>query len=202
MKKIIHYFCKWTGIFLLIIGACCLWDALGDGNIPRNNNYSRSANPSLISHYNCAQVSATNEERWEGLSTALAILHEVNPTVETWVIQKHEENKIVFSDGKDNPTFQFTYIAAYDRFSRKLKISRLAFTAEDGQLAQILCHEYRHSRQNFGKFMIYTLSFVFRRGDDSIVENDAYLYEREASEKIYGTHSKVDTDILVKNLPD
>ena len=47
-------------------------------------------------------------------------------------------------------------------------------------MAAILCHEYRHSRQNLAQVVTYALSFVFAKdGDSSIVENDAVLYERQ-----------------------
>ena len=67
------------------------------------------------------------------------------------------------------------------RVPRRIDDSRGLFAENDGTIAAVLCHEYRHSRQRLPKTMIYALSFLLLPdGDPSIVENDALLYEQEA----------------------
>ena len=66
-------------------------------------------------------------------------------------------------------------------------MNRQLYCENDGTIAVTLCHEYRHSRQNLGKYFQYALSFLFVRGGDlSIVENDAVIYEHEAQNAIFG----------------
>jgi hypothetical protein len=68
-----------------------------------------------------------------------------------------------------------------------LIVQRALFEEKDGEVAAILCHEYRHSRQNPAKLIKCALSFVASAdGDRSILENDALLYEHEARLAIFG----------------
>ena len=82
---------------------------------------------------------------------------------------------------------QWLPLAKYDMFRGRIVVKRELFCENDGTIATILCHEYRHSRQNLGKFCQYVLSFLFvREGDLSIIENDAVIYEQEARNAIFG----------------
>ncbi len=66
-------------------------------------------------------------------------------------------------------------------------MNRELFCENDGTIAVILCHEYRHSRQNFGKLSQYVLSFLFAPGGDlSLIENDAVIYEQQAHNAVFG----------------
>ena len=66
------------------------------------------------------------------------------------------------------------------------RAARALLEENDGEIAAILCHEYRHSRQNAAKLVRCVLSFVLTAdGDPSILENDAELYEHEARQAIF-----------------
>jgi hypothetical protein len=77
-------------------------------------------------------------------------------------------------------------LAKFDHGRQALVVHRALFAEDDGSVAAILCHEFRHSRQSSPKRFRYALSFLFVNGGDaSIVENDAMLYEREARAAIF-----------------
>ena len=77
--------------------------------------------------------------------------------------------------------------AKYDIFRGRVVVNRELFCENDGTIAAILCHEYRHSRQNLGKFCQHVQSFlVVRGGDLSIIENDAVIYEQNVQNAIFG----------------
>ena len=79
-------------------------------------------------------------------------------------------------------------MAKYDNVRGRVVVNPQLFCENDGTIAVTLCHEYRHSRQNLGKFCQYVLSFLFVRGGDlSIIENDAVIYEQEAHDAIFGS---------------
>ena len=143
--------------------------------------------PYRISSAHCIVDETAAEARWKGLSPALAILDKVNPAVAEWVREKHDNGLVVFGDEyptKGDPT---AALAKYDLFRGRLIVNQKLFCENDGTIAVILCHEYRHSRQNLGKFCQYVLSFLFvREGDLSIIENDAVIYEQEAHNAIFG----------------
>ena len=92
----------------------------------------------------------------------------------------HKENRITVSEDQ-------LYLMKYDIISGHLKIHESLFVNENEEIAIIICHEYRHSRQNYGKFLRYVSSFIFNKnGDESIIENDAYLFDLKAREAIRG----------------
>ena len=135
----------------------------------------------------CAAPQLSDSERWLGLAPALAILDQVNPTVATWVRQEHDRGALVFSDRYRGDQGDRDAVAKYDQFEGKLIVYRAFFAENDGTAAAILCHEFRHSRQNSAKVFRHVLSFLFATyGDASIVENDAELYEHEARVAIFG----------------
>jgi hypothetical protein len=128
-----------------------------------------------------------DDTRWRGLASVLAILDQVNPDVASWVRQRHEAGAVVFSDEYCRGRDKHGSLAKYDHFGRRLIVQRALFEESDGELAAILCHEFRHSRQNTAKLVKCALSFVVTAdGDRSILENDALVYEHEARWAIFG----------------
>jgi hypothetical protein len=179
----------------VVCGLLNLWGSHGDGQIPGMSPLLR-LDPYRISSAHCVADETTAEARWNGLSPALAILDEVNPTVANWVREKHRRGLVVFGDqypGKADPMVAF---AKYDMFRGRLIVKREMFCENDGTIAVTLCHEYRHSRQNLGKFCQYVLSFLFVRGGDlSIIENDAVIYEQEAHHAIFGSGTSKEKEL-------
>jgi hypothetical protein len=166
----------------IVCGLLNLWGACGDGRMPAMASLS-GIDPYRISSARCVDDKADTEFRWLGLSPALAVLDKVNPTVTTWVREKHDNGQLVFGRKYDSNGA----LAKYDVLRRRLTVYREMFCENDGTIAATLCHEYRHSRQNLGKSGQYVLSFLFmREGDSSIIENDAMLYEQEARNAIFG----------------
>jgi hypothetical protein len=170
---------------LALFGLLGLWEAQGDGWIPGMMPL-RTIDPRVISAPHCAVLGAGDEARWQGLAPALAILDQVNPQVASWLRQKHDEGRVVFSDNYGGGHVKRGSLAEYDYFRRTLIVHRTLFEENDGEVAAILCHEYRHSRQSLARVLKCALSFVVTAdGDRSIVESDALLYEREARDAIF-----------------
>ena len=137
--------------------------------------------PHKVSSGECVLRGCRDEERWQGLSTALTLLRHTNPEVADWVENMHEKGRLLFTAPATGTVDPVGYLAKFDLFQRELRISPGLFAEPDGSLAAILSHEYRHSRQGFPKVFCYALSFIFLKGGDpSIIENDAVIYEQEA----------------------
>ncbi len=169
-----------------VCGLLCLWASHGDGTMPGMLPLS-GLDPYCISSARCIADKATVEARWNGLSPALAILDRVNPAVAKWVRAKHEKGLVVFGDEYRTKADPQVALAKYDMLRGRLVVKRELFCENDGTIAVTFCHEYRHSRQNLGKYGQYVLSFLFRReGDSSIIENDAVMYEQMAHDAIFG----------------
>lgn len=188
LRGVPAYALRHLAALLALLGAFSLWDAWGDGTMPGfgpllNGNW----NPHCVSAPHCILEQASDAERWLGLVPALAILDEVNPDVAAWVRDRHARGKLVFSNSTTRPWDNRGWLARYDHWRGRLMVQRGLFAEKDGQIAAILCHEYRHARQNAAKLLRCALSFVLRaEGDRSILENDAELYEREAELAIFG----------------
>jgi hypothetical protein len=172
---------------VFLFGLFSLWESRGDGEMPGMSPLSGLLDPYHISSMDCTAEGVPDAVRWEAIAPALAILDQVNPTVAAWVREKHDRGVIVFRDdpqtGEEMPS-----LAKYDMYRNRLVINRHLFTENDGTIAMVLCHEYRHSRQNFGKSCQYMLSFLFvKGGDPSFIENDAVIYEQLAHNNIFGS---------------
>jgi hypothetical protein len=173
---------------LAIFGLLSLWETRGDGNIPEFAPLtSRDKNPRHCSSPQCVLARTSDAERWRGLAPALAIVEEVNPHAAAWVRERHARGALVFSNQDVRAGSVHASLARYDHFRRRLIVQRGLFAQEDGEVAAVLCHEYRHSRQNAAKVVKCALSFaVAASGDRSILENDAVLYEQAARLAIFG----------------
>ena len=171
----------------VVCGLLSLWGLFGDGTLPAMSPRS-DFDPYRISSARCIADETSAEARWRGLSPVLAILDRVNPPVANWVRDKHRRGLIVFLHNSRVKGDSGTALAKYDVFHGRVAISPELFCESDGLIAVTLCHEYRHSRQNLGKYCQYVLSFLFVRGGNlSIIENDAVIYEQEAHSAIFGS---------------
>jgi hypothetical protein len=186
LRSVPRYLTRYTVLVLASYGLFSLWDGYGDGHIPMVLPL-RHLDPACHSSLGCAAEHASDAARWCGLTPVLAILDEVNPTVAAWVRRQHEQGTLVFSDSFCGRHESRGAMAKYDFFDGRLILYRAIFDENDGTAAAILCHEFRHSRQNPAKVFRYALSHLFAtEGDASIVENDAELYEHEAHVAIFG----------------
>lgn len=119
-------------------------------------------------------------EYWEHIQPTLKVLRAVSPQAEKWVREKQETGKIKYDASTG-------FYATFDFVSRELTIYPRFFDMEDGVKASILAHEWRHSRQNPEKFIKYIMSYAITRElQTELVENDAYLYEAQCRESLYG----------------
>lgn len=188
-KNVPRYVVRYGLLVLALLGAIQLFAARGDGPIPSFTTLSASTelNPNRISSARCMTSRKSEQDRWEGLAPALAILRDTNPEVAQWTESTHEDGRVIFTDRCKDAGDRENFLAKFDLFQRELRISPGLYAEPDGSVAAILCHEYRHSRQRFPKVLSYALSFLFLKGGDpSIIENDAVIYEQEARCAIFG----------------
>jgi hypothetical protein len=189
LHSVPRYLVRYAALVLVLFGLLSLWEAHGDGRIPVLTSLlpSTGINPSRLSSLPCAAEGVSDEARWRGLAPALKILDEVNPQVAAWVRQKRADGSIAFFEDYRGGGDKQRSLAKYDRLRRRLIVNRWLFCENDGTVAAILCHEYRHSRQSIPKLIRCALSFILTKdGDSSILENDAVLYEQEATFAIFG----------------
>jgi hypothetical protein len=186
LRNIPRYTFHALAALLLVCGLVCLWASQGDGPIPGMTPLF-GLDPYRISAAACTEGGTPATVRWKGLAPALTILEQVNPAVAAWVRGKHDQGLIVFGDDEQTKCDPKAALAKYDVLRHGIVINRELLCENDGTIAVILCHEYRHSRQNLGKFGQYVLSFLFaREGDLSLIENDAMIYEHEAHDAVFG----------------
>ena len=177
---------RYALLILALFGLLSVWEGHGDGRIPMAMPL-RDVDPTCHSSRRCVMPQTSDGDCWGGLAPVLTILDEVNPTAAAWVRRQHERDALVFSDRFSGRQQSRDALAKYDFFDGSLTVYRAAFDESDGAVAAILCHEFRHSRQNPAKVFRYVLSFMFDPdGDASIIENDAELYEHEAHVAIFG----------------
>ncbi len=188
LRNIPRYVLHTLAGVLVVCGLLSLWEARGDGKLP-NMSPLAGLDPYCLSSVSCIAERTTAEDRWNGLAPALAILDRVNPAVAEWVREKHDRGALLFRDDYRAKGEQTSAMAKYDMFRNRLVVNRELFCENDGTIAVILCHEYRHSRQNLGKVCHYALSCLFaKEGDLSIIENDAVIYEQEARGDLWRRH--------------
>lgn len=162
-------------ISLLIIAITSYDLIVGDGEMPQFSIVSlKDANETNTMHLWGQHAPHEDSAYWKGLESSLVILDDINPQISGWVRRKHHAGDLVFVP-------QGTELAKYDYFSGKLTICHGFFIDNEKKKVAMLAHEYRHSKQNYGKIARYILSCcLHKRGTMDIVENDAYLYEKEA----------------------
>lgn len=183
MVKATRYIIRPLFVVFTLIGAIFVfvtsYDAfIGDDYCPEfapaSAAVKRDANESRTTYLWSKDTPFHDDAYWGALGLSLDILDDINPSVSAWVRERNIAGKLVFVGN-------ISEMAKYDYFSGKLTISHAFFTESEKKKVAIISHEYRHSHQNFAKVARYILSHSFGgRGKTEIVENDAYLYEREA----------------------
>ncbi|MGA2620710.1 MAG: hypothetical protein ABSF26_24055 [Thermoguttaceae bacterium] len=189
LHSVPRYLVRYSALVLALFGVLSLWEAQGDGRIPGFTSLlpPMGIDPSRVSSLHCAVEGVSDEVRWQGLTPALKILDHVNPQVAAWLRQKHADGSIAFFEDYRGTGDRHMALAKYDRLRRRLIVNHWLFCENDGTVAAILCHEYRHARQSLPKLVRCALSFIVTKdGDPSILENDAVLYEQEANFAIFG----------------
>lgn len=143
-------------------------------------------------------------ERWHALADTMVILKDINPTVAAWLQEHYDSGKLIFNypegtEIKDLNSFSGNHsvgvLCKYDYLTGKVYINAPFFSEKHARRAALICHEYRHSRQNFGKYFRYIFSHAFMEGGkEDIIESDAYFYEAEAEKAIYGERGSSNGD--------
>lgn len=192
-RLLARYCLKYCVLVLAAFGLTQLRLAVGDGPLAPFHNLPPECRlgPQCVSASSCVLPDTTPQARWEALAPALAILDEVHPDTAQWVRDTERRGKLLFANRWTMGGGRFGCLARYDAFDGRLTICPGLFAESDGRIATILCHEYRHSRQQFSKTLLYALSFVLiRGGDPAIVENDAKLFEQEAQLAVFGSYQE------------
>lgn len=192
-RNIPRYSLKYGVVVLALFGVSQVWQALGDGPIPHFQTMAPTAglDPLRVSAAHCIRAGTKEETRRAALEPALAILDEVQPNVADWVRDRERRGKLRFTDSLKIGKERAQHLAKYDAFAHRLTVGRGIFAENDGTIATILCHEYRHARQRLPKTIVYALSFLWtRQGDPAIVENDALLFEQEAQLAVFGKYQE------------
>ena len=116
---------------------------------------------------------ATEDQCWEDLQPTLKLLKPVCPEAEAWVRQQHKDGTLYYTPKGTG------YYAAYHPVTQSLLLNESMFKASDGLKATVLAHEFRHSRQNFSKFLIAGM-WLLLSGD---LPTDLYELEAEAYQR-------------------
>jgi len=197
-----YHFIRKSLIFILVViftlgGMSVLDVVFGDGVIPEPIQLGIKDPIRDMARFNTTQnlygtgTLVSDQEFWDSLQPTINILHATAPHVEKWMLDQKANGKIKYSSGVG-------VFATFDCISRELTIHSILLSEQDGVKASILAHEWRHSVQNNHKFTKYVLSYVItRKLHEDLVENDAYLYESQVYEAIYG--NVVDMENSVKN---
>lgn len=173
---------KYVKVIFIVLGCFYVAESISERNIPIIESYTLLYDPKIVSHKKLS-TSTSAEDCWNALEIPLEILNDINPQARDWVIDRYKNKKIKFKsrDEKDEKSPIASYLCKYDWINGDLIISNGIWVEDDGTIAVLLCHEYRHSIQSWFKRFRYVISFVFyKNGNEAIIENDAYLYEREA----------------------
>jgi len=192
-RNVPRYCVKYGVLVLAMFGLVQLWLATGDGPLPAFHTLRPATNldPLRTSHRQCVFAQTDPAARWQALQPPLAILAEVNPEVAAWVRQTHAVGRLQFAQRATRGPSLFGQLAKYDALRGQLTVTSGLFAENDGTIAAVLCHEYRHARQRMPKTIVYALSYLWLDGGDpAIVENDALLYEQEANLAIFGRYQE------------
>ncbi|MBY0449534.1 MAG: hypothetical protein K2X01_02775 [Cyanobacteria bacterium] len=160
---------------------------VGDGALPRFSAFMPYEKDTLLENTTAglspeALKKLSAEEKWQALQPTLKILNALSPDIADWVKTQHRQGNLSYGP----PTLTLNgnskdlILASFTMGS--LKINTPFWQMPDGYKAATLVHEYRHSRQNWGKLLsvfgtkLLTADFAY----PSRIEDDAFLYEQEA----------------------
>ena len=129
---------------------------------------------------------------WDGLNPALQILDRVCPEASEWARNQEKSGKIVWTiDTSKKDILEGKSKENEDEYAKYeggiLTINSALFELKNSERACTIAHEFRHSRQNFSKKWKSACSVLLTGvRNDSIIEDDAYLFECRVRESIYG----------------
>ena len=186
LRDVLRYTVRYVLLLLALYGLINFWDVYGDGQMPMLLPL-RHADPDVPSSVSCASPKVSDAGAGRGCRPRWRYSRK---SIRRWrhgSAMNTPRERWFFSDRLCGVQGDRGAVAQYDQLQGGLTIYRLLFAENDGTVATVLCHEYRHSRQNWAKVLRHALSFVVaKEGDPSIVENDAELYEHEAHVAIFG----------------
>ena len=179
----IHY--SWVSLTcaLFVLGTLNLYDIVASDNVPKVDTVygdmklaNRCEDPEL--------VKAIDKTRaWQAIQPALQILDSVCPQASEWARERHRSKKIHWIYRSEDS------YAEYSHVSKSLMIDSTIFSFKNGEIACTIAHEFRHSRQNFSKPLKLSFSLLLTgRRNIAIIEDDAYLFEAQIREAIFGCH--------------
>lgn len=121
------------------------------------------------------------DRAWEACQPALKILDTVCPEASKWARDRHACGKLVWVSEPDGTYAKYMFVG------KILMINADMFALSNGERACTIAHEFRHSRQNFSKPLkaacVILLTWERRQ---EVVEDDAYFYESQVRNAIYG----------------
>lgn len=122
------------------------------------------------------------DQCWKDCEIPLRFLNRVCPAVETWVRDRHDTGHLVWETGSKG------YLGKYDYITKTLTLTSDFFRQNDGMKAEILAHEFRHSRQSMSKVIRCVFANVLLRDRERwewIVEDEAYHFEAQVHIAIF-----------------
>lgn len=135
-----------------------------------NKNLNQTLNPELWSEL----------QRLQAMQPSLKLLDLVCPEVSDWYRDQYDYNNVAYDWGNDSA------IAKFDFLTRKLILSKQFFFLREGEKAETLAHEYRHSLQNRTKFMKQVVfNILTNELHEEIVEDDANYLELRVHVALY-----------------
>lgn len=177
---ILKYIIKWIAIFAIsilgIVGLLTFYEVVvGDGEIPAPRFVGFGTKESnLVSKTSEVYIRSDSNESdwWKNLEETFVLMDKVVPHVSCWLREQKRRGKVVL-ERKMGTTY-----ARYDVISDKLTINVGMMNRSNGFKCTIFAHEWRHSRQNHGKWGKSLLAYVLTgENQEDIIENDAYMYQ-------------------------
>lgn len=121
------------------------------------------------------------EECWQSIQPTLIILHKVCPQASEWFKDRYEKDKITWESKESSK-----YLAKYNYTTKHVLMNRAFLQENDGTKASLIAHEYRHSLQSFAKpYKAIVAMMLTREYSPGIIENDAYLFEKQVYLSIF-----------------
>ena len=194
MAWVIKRLCNILLLLLIVIGLGSVWNAvIGDGSLPRLSTLQHFSPMQVkLAQYNSTgnlPVSTIRSAYWEALSPSRSLLLSISPQLSQWLLDLHLRQHIKVQEPEDiyqtyHVASSETLLAAYRYNEDTLYLGEAFWQLSDGQKVTVLAHEYRHSRQNFGKRMSVQLAQWMGLGQlqaYSPLEDEARDYERQAA---------------------
>lgn len=163
-------------LIILSLGITTTYDIVVGDEVPQVNSLPVGSYEKTII-FDHADL---EKEYWENIQRPLYILDKVCPEASQWVRDCKEKNMIVFKKENDG------CYAKFDFLNKNLVINNSLFDQNNGTIASILAHEFRHSRQNFSIYFKSIIAHVILREPKySIVEDDAEFFEAKVTLAIF-----------------